>query len=65
MLPQNKYSFCQKVQLIWWLIRTKLLCRKARLIRFPFDLRGGGENYRSWKIAYNRCRLPNRGISDR
>ena len=41
MLPQNKYSFCQKVQLIWWLIRTKLLCRKARLIRFPFDLRGG------------------------
>ena len=43
MLPQNKYSFCQKVQLIWWLIRTKLLCRKARLIRFPFDLRGGGK----------------------
>ncbi|MEG2756228.1 MAG: acetyltransferase, partial [Mucinivorans sp.] len=23
----------------WWLVRTKLICRQARLIRFPLDLR--------------------------
>ena len=36
----NNYSFIQKVILTWWVIRTKIFCPKARLIRFPFDLRG-------------------------
>lgn len=26
--------------MVWWLLRTKLLCPQARLIRFPFDIRG-------------------------
>lgn len=37
---RNSYSFVQKVQLAYWLIRTKLIDRKARLIRFPIDIRG-------------------------
>lgn len=41
MSVKNKYTFSQKIQLLHWLIRTKLICRKARLIRFPFDLRNG------------------------
>lgn len=40
MQIKNKYSFYQKVQLVFWLLRTKMLCRKARIIRFPFDIRG-------------------------
>lgn len=40
-MPKNRYSFCQKLQLAVWLFRTKLLWPKARLIRFPLDLRGG------------------------
>ena len=40
-MPKNSYSFRQKLQLAFWLLRTKLLSPKARLIRFPFDLRGG------------------------
>lgn len=39
MQVENKYTFWQKLRLGWWLLRTKLICRKARLIRFPFDLR--------------------------
>ncbi len=40
-MPKNSYSFRQKLQLAFWLLRTKLLSPKARLIRFPLDLRGG------------------------
>lgn len=36
---KNRYTFCQKVKLAFWLLRTKLICKKARLIRFPIDLR--------------------------
>lgn len=39
MQIKNNYSFCQKLRLAYWLVRTKLICRRARLIRFPFDLR--------------------------
>lgn len=37
---KNKYTFIDKIKLLIWLLRTKILSRKARLIRFPFDLRG-------------------------
>jgi lipopolysaccharide O-acetyltransferase len=40
MQVKNKYSFYQKVQLVYFIIRTKLICRKARLIRFPIEIRG-------------------------
>ena len=38
---KNEYSFKDKIQLAWWLLRTKLLASSARLIRFPFVIRGG------------------------
>ncbi|MCD8164903.1 MAG: hypothetical protein LUE93_01465 [Bacteroides sp.] len=37
---KNRYRLSQKLQLAWWLLRTKLIAPKARLIRFPCDLRG-------------------------
>jgi len=37
---RNNYSFVDKCQLLWWLIRTKLIERKARLFRFPMVIRG-------------------------
>jgi lipopolysaccharide O-acetyltransferase len=37
---RNKYNFFQKIQLIYFVIRTKIICRKVRLIRFPIELRG-------------------------
>jgi acetyltransferase-like isoleucine patch superfamily enzyme len=37
---RNRYSFVAFIKLIIWVIRTKLIWRKARIIRFPFDLRG-------------------------
>lgn len=37
---KNHYSFWSKVQLLYWLIKTKIICPKARLFRFPFILRG-------------------------
>lgn len=40
MKIKNKYTFWQKIKLVIYLIRTKLICKKARIIRFPFDLRG-------------------------
>lgn len=40
MQIKNKYSLLKKIQLLSWLIRTKLICREARIIRFPFDIRG-------------------------
>ena len=40
MQIQNHYSIADKIRLAIWLVRTKILCRQARLIRFPFDIRG-------------------------
>lgn len=37
---KNSYSFADKVCLILWLIRTKIIAPKARLFRFPMILRG-------------------------
>lgn len=37
---KNLYSISDKIQLAYWLVRTKLLCHKARLIRFPIVTRG-------------------------
>lgn len=40
MQIKNSYSICTKLRLAIWLLRTKLIAREARLIRFPFDIRG-------------------------
>ena len=37
---KRNYSLADKVQLAWFLFRTKLINRNIRLIRFPFVLRG-------------------------
>lgn len=37
---KNRYSLLTFVKLIIWVIRTKFIWKKARIIRFPFDLRG-------------------------
>lgn len=37
---RNKYSFVQKVKLALWLIRTKAICKNARIFRFPIEIRG-------------------------
>lgn len=36
----NNYSLADKLQIAWWLIRTKLIDKRARLFRFPLVLRG-------------------------
>ena len=36
----KKYSLLQIIQLLYFYMRTKLLFSKARLIRFPIDVRG-------------------------
>lgn len=40
MQVKNNYNILKKIQLSIWFIRTKLICRKARFIRFPIDIRG-------------------------
>ena len=37
---QRHYTFIDKVQLAWFLLRSKLIDSNIRLIRFPFILRG-------------------------
>ena len=37
---RNKYSLSENMRLAWWLLRTKMIDRKARLFRFPLDIRG-------------------------
>lgn len=37
---QNSYSLIGKIQLVWWLLRTKLIDKKVRLFRFPLIIRG-------------------------
>ena len=39
-IMKNKYSFLAMCKLVFWVFRTKFICIKARLIRFPIDLRG-------------------------
>lgn len=36
----NRYSLFKICKMFFWLLRTKMLFRKARIIRFPFDIRG-------------------------
>ena len=40
MQIKNTYSLSTKLKLAYWLVKTKLICKNARLIRFPFDIRG-------------------------
>lgn len=37
---KNRYSLLAIIKLIIWSVRTKFLFKKARIIRFPFDVRG-------------------------
>lgn len=37
---KNKYTISDKIQLAWWVIRTKLIDKRARLFRFPLTIRG-------------------------
>lgn len=37
---KNNYSIGDKIQLAFWLIRTKLIDRRVRLFRFPIVIRG-------------------------
>lgn len=37
---KSKYTFFQIIQLVFWVIRTKIICFEAKLFCFPFDLRG-------------------------
>jgi lipopolysaccharide O-acetyltransferase len=37
---KNKYSLLKKLQLAYFILCTKLICRKIRIIRFPIELRG-------------------------
>lgn len=37
---RSTYSFCGYLRLVIFIIRTKFISRKARLIRFPIDIRG-------------------------
>ncbi|GAA3779525.1 DapH/DapD/GlmU-related protein [Flavobacterium ginsengiterrae] len=37
---RKRYTFLSLIKLIIWAIRTKFVWRKARIIRFPFDVRG-------------------------
>lgn len=46
MKIKNEYSLFDIIKLLVWLIRTKLICIHARLIRFPIDIRGG--KYIDW-----------------
>jgi lipopolysaccharide O-acetyltransferase len=40
MAIKNKYSLFKKLQLIYFVLRAKLICSKIRIIRFPIELRG-------------------------
>lgn len=37
---RNQYNIIDKFKIAIWLVRTKLICSQARLIRFPFVIRG-------------------------
>lgn len=39
---KNRYSLSGKIQLAFWLFRTKLIAPKVRLFRFPIVIRGRG-----------------------
>jgi lipopolysaccharide O-acetyltransferase len=37
---KNRYTFFGKLKIVCYLLFTKILCPKARMIRFPIELRG-------------------------
>lgn len=37
---KRSYTLADKIQLAWFLLRTKMINKNIRLIRFPFVLRG-------------------------
>jgi acetyltransferase-like isoleucine patch superfamily enzyme len=39
-ISKNKYTLLSLIKLIIWVIRTKFVFSKARIIRFPIDIRG-------------------------
>lgn len=41
MSIKNKYTLIQQFRLAYCVFRTKLICSKARIIRFPCDIRNG------------------------
>lgn len=54
----NKYTLFQSLQMGLWLFRTKLICKKARIFRFPLAL--FGKNYIDFgeRLTLGRnCRL--------
>ena len=36
----NRYSICEIIRMTYFVIRTKLIFKQARIIRFPIDIRG-------------------------
>lgn len=40
MKIKNNYSLAEKLKIAFWLLKTKLINRKARLFRFPIIIRG-------------------------
>ena len=37
----NEYSLFDKIRLAVWVLRSRLISRKIRIIRFPIDIREG------------------------
>lgn len=40
MKLKNRYSYLGYIKLVLWVIRTKIISPKIRLVRFPIDIRG-------------------------
>ena len=47
---KSNYSLWAKIRLAWWLFRTKLIDRRARIFRFPIDIRG--REYINFGVLY-------------
>lgn len=41
---KRKYSIIEVIKLGYYLFRTKLICPKVRLFRFPIVIRGGAND---------------------
>ena len=55
---RNKYTLYQKLRLVCFLIRTKLICRNIRIIRFPIEIRGRKNvNWGNGLTTGKYCRL--------
>jgi lipopolysaccharide O-acetyltransferase len=58
MRTTEQYTLLGIIRVIWFVILTKLLFRPARLIRFPFDIRG--KKYVRWGCGFttgSSCRI--------